>query len=146
MEKLDEAPLMLYVINSENAIEVISDSKELSSMYQEISKTARSLKILFIFSAVEDIAAGFNSPAFLKQLRENRKAILLSKLSEVKLFDIPMQIQREMKAYNFGDVYLINGNDIQRMKIIEEANGHVDICALQVIISGTEELCLIRFH
>ena len=119
MERLEEAPLLLFVINNEMAVDVISNSKEMTNMYQDILKLGRTLKVLFIFSAIDDIAAGYTAPAFLKKLRDNRKAYIVSKLPEVKLYDIPISTVRNFKAYQPGDVYYLNGNDITRLKMVE---------------------------
>lgn len=119
-DRLSSAPLLLYIINNENAIDVISGSKDLTNLYQEITKHGKRMKVLFIFSAVDDAAAGYNAPAFLKKIRDNKKAVLAGKLAEVKLYDIPVSTVRAMKAYNPEDVYYLNGSNILRMKMIKE--------------------------
>lgn len=120
MDRLENAPLLLFVINNEMAVEAISNSKEMTNIYQDIVKLGKALKVLFVFSAIDDVTAGYTAPTFLKKLRDNRKAFIVSKLPEVKLYDIPISTSRNFKAYQPGDVYYLDGNDITRLKLIEE--------------------------
>lgn len=119
VELLEMAPLLLFVINNEMVIDTISESKEITELYQEVIKLGKALKVLFIFSAVDDVASGFNSPSFVKRIRENRKAVLVDKLAEVKLFDIPISTVKSMKTAKDTDVYYLNGNDVTRIKSID---------------------------
>lgn len=119
VDRLDNAPLLLFVINNEMAVDTISNSKELTNVYQDIMKIGKALKVLFVFSAIDDVAAGYTAPAFLKKLRDNRMAFIISKLSEVKLYDIPISTARNFRSHQLGDVYYLKGNDISRLKIVD---------------------------
>lgn len=120
VEAISELPLLLYVFHSDDVLEFISDSKELSNQYQKITKLAKNLNVMFIFSNIEDGSVGYNSSALLKKLKENKRAIIGHKLDSLKMFDIPISTVRAMKAHVNGDVYLMNGNDIQRIRMVEK--------------------------
>ncbi len=119
IDSVGKMPLLLYVFHSDDAVEYISESKELSSLYQKITKIARNLNVMFLFSNVEDVTTGYNSPALLKKLKENKRAIICQKLNDVKFFDIPISTMRAMKAHINGDAYYINGNEIQRIRMVD---------------------------
>lgn len=111
-------PLHLYVINSRSAIDVLSESQNLMSTYTNIIKKGRSLRVMFVFSDIDNMTVGYSSPALLKHFRDNRKAFLADKLEDVKFFDISLSSIRENKGNRPGDVYLLNGNDVSRIRMI----------------------------
>ena len=119
-EGLARMPMLLYLFQDETAVEVISDSKEQSSLYQSITKMSRMLKIVFIFTNIRNETVGYNSPAILKRLKENRRAFLTDKLSDQKFYEIPLSAVRALGEFETGDVYSLNGSEIRRIKMAKE--------------------------
>lgn len=119
-ESLDARPLLLYVIQNEEALEYLSDSRDLSERYQKIVKIGKMLKVMFLFSNVEDVPVNYNSPAFLKTLKEKRRMLLSGKLADVRFADIPSGAARAMKECARGDTFYLNGNDVQRVKLADK--------------------------
>lgn len=120
IEGLEGVPLLLYLFQDETAAEVISDSRELCSLYENITKMSRMLKIVFIFANVRNETVGYNSPVILKKMKENRRAFLTDKLSDQKFFEIPLSAVRAFGEFESGDVYSLNGSEIKRIKMVKE--------------------------
>ncbi len=54
-------------------------------------------------------------------LRDNKKAFIFENMADIKVYDIPANIQRDnKKALEAGDSYLINGNEVIKVKIATE--------------------------
>lgn len=118
-EILDNKPLLLVIIQNQDALEYMNSNKELIEQYKKIVKQYKALKICFIFSDVEDVAIAYNSPEIFKLLKENRKGLIFNDLSNHKLFEIPLNIQRDYKKpIEVGDAYVVSNNDISKVKTI----------------------------
>ena len=119
-EELSKLPLIIIIINNKDAIEYISSSKEILNTYLRVVKRYKSLRISFIFSDIEDSSVGYSAPELLKRLKENKKGIITSKLSEFKFCEIPSVAIRANKTVNAGDVFILDGSDVSRIKMAEE--------------------------
>lgn len=113
-------PLNLVVINSKEAIEYISTNKDILQKYNKIIRQYKTLGIGFLYSDLEDVAVPYGAPELMKHLKENKKAIITTqKLKDFKFCEIPSTIVRNMKPLSSGDAYLLNGTDVNRMKLME---------------------------
>ncbi len=111
--------LYLIVINNKDAIEYISGNRELLEMYKQIVKRYKSMGVAFLFTDIDDVTAGYNSPELLRSLKDRKKAVIVNKIEEVKFFEIPSSFARANKSANASDAYIINESDIGRIKLIE---------------------------
>ena len=121
----EDKPLLLVIINSIDAIEYISSSKEMINKYQKILKQYRSLKFAFVFASIEDMVLGYNSPELLKRLKDNPNALVTSNLKELKFFNsIPSKTINGTRTLGNTDAYLVKGTDVERIKILDEEGFH----------------------
>ena len=124
LEAIESCPLILVVVNSGDGVEYLSSSKELMGAYNKIMKQYKSLRITFIFSNVADGAVAYGAPELLKKLKESRRALITTRnLKEFKFCDIPSNAVRGMKALGMDDAYLLNGSNVDRIKLVKEENG-----------------------
>ena len=119
-EKLEKCSQIVLLINNRDAIEYISSSKDLLTTYSRILKQYKNLRVNFIFSDVEDSAVSYSGPELLKRFKESKKAIITSNLQEFKFCDLPSNAVRINKQVNIGDVFLLEGTDVTRIKLAEE--------------------------
>ena len=112
-------PLYFVVVNSKEAIEYISANKNILEKYNKIVKQYKSLGVCFVYSDLEDAVVPYGAPELMKRLKENKKALITTqKLKEFKFCEIPSAILRNMKTLKQGDIYLLDGSEVNRIKMI----------------------------
>ncbi len=120
MGELSKCAQILILINNRDALEYISSTKEILELYSRMVKQFKSLGIAFVFSDVEDATVSYSGPELLKKFKESKKAIVVSSLQEFKFCDLPSNAVRSNKTVNPGDVFLMDGSEITRIKLAEE--------------------------
>ena len=119
VEKLKSAPLFLVLINNKETIDYISSSKEIMDVYLKLVKQFKSLGVAFIFSCIDNVAVGYNSSDLLKRFKEDKKGIITDNLADFKFCDIPSNVIRNNKNINADDVFVLDGSEINRIKLAE---------------------------
>lgn len=113
-------PLLLVIINSKEAVDYICSNKNILEKYNVIVKQYKSLGVSFIYSDMEDSPVPYGASELMKRFKESKKAIITTqKLKEFKFCEISSTITRSIKPLGSGDVYLLNGSDVDRVKMIE---------------------------
>lgn len=120
LDQLTKCAQIIILINNKDAVEYMSSTKEILEIYTRMVKQFKSLGIAFIFTDVEDAAVGYSGPELLKKFKDSKKAIITSNLQEFKFCDIPSTAVRNNKTVNVGDVFLLDGSDVTRIKLAEE--------------------------
>ena len=111
---------IIILVNSKDTVEYMSSTKEILELYTRILKQYKSLGIAFIFSDIEDAAVAYSGPELLRRFKESKKAIITSNLQDFKFCDLPTNAARNNKTVNMGDVFLLDGSDVTRIKLAEE--------------------------
>lgn len=119
-DKLAKCPQIIILVNNKDAVEYISTTKELLEVYNRITKQFKSLGVSFIFSDIDDMSVGYSGPELLKRFKETKKGIITSNLQEFKFCDLPSNVVRNNKTVNVGDVFLLDGSEVSRIKLAEE--------------------------
>lgn len=120
LDQLAKCAQIIILINNKDAVEYMSSTKEILEIYTRMVKQFKSLGIAFIFSDIEDVAVGYSGPELLKKFKDSKKAIITSNLQEFKFCDLPSTAVRNNKTVNIGDVFLLDGSDVTRIKLAEE--------------------------
>ena len=120
LEQLAKCAQIIILINNKDAVEYMSSTKEILEIYTRIVKQFKALGVAFIFSDIEDIAVSYSGPELLKRFKDSKKAIITSNLQEFKFCDLPSTAVRNNKTVNVGDVFLLDGSDVTRIKLVEE--------------------------
>lgn len=120
MEALTQMPMYLIIVNSREAVEYISSTKNVLELYNKIIKQYKSLGVCFIYTDIEDAPVAYGGPELMKRFKESKKAFITTpSLKEFKFCEVPSNIVRMSKELKNGDVYLLNGTTVQRIKLIE---------------------------
>lgn len=120
LDQLAKCAQIIILINNKDAVEYMSSTKEILEIYTRMVKQFKSLGIAFIFTDIEDVAVGYSGPELLKKFKDSKKAIITSNLQEFKFCDLPSTAVRNNKTVNIGDVFLLDGSDVTRIKLAEE--------------------------
>ena len=121
IECLDNEPLILVIINNKAVIDNMATNKNAMEVYKKIISKYKTMKVCIIFSEVDNAPVAYSSPEIMKLLRDNKKAFIFENMADIKVYDIPANIQRDNnKALEIGDSYIINGNEIMKAKIATE--------------------------
>lgn len=120
LDQLAKCAQIIILINNKDAVEYMSSTKEILEIYTRMVKQFKSLGIAFIFTDIEDVAVGYSGPELLKKFKDSKKAIITSNLQEFKFCDLPSTAVRNNKTVNVGDVFLLDGSDVTRIKLAEE--------------------------
>ena len=121
LEVLDNKPLLFVLINNTSAIEYISTSKELMSMYTSIVTKYKAMKVMLVFGGINDEAIGYSSGDLLKKLKENKNAMIFTNLAEHKVFDVPAAfIRANKKPIDASQGYYLRETEIVKIRFAKE--------------------------
>ena len=120
MNELKALPLVLIIVNNNDAIDFVSSTKDLMDKYRKASKQMKALKIAFIYSDIDNVNVSFGAPEILKKLKETKNSIMTDDLMDIQFYDIPPNIVRMHKKLQSGDAFFMLDGEIKRMKLIEE--------------------------
>lgn len=121
LEVLDNKPLLFVLINNTSAIDYISTSKELMSMYTSIVTKYKAMKVMLVFGGINDEAIGYSSGDLLKKLKENKNAMIFTNLAEHKVFDVPAAfIRANKKPIDASQGYYLRETEIVKIRFAKE--------------------------
>ncbi len=117
-------PLILVLVQNNDAIAQASADKKSMDAYKNILKQFKALKVAFIFTNLENANPAFSSPEILRELKTARYALYFDNLKNMKMFDsIPMATMREFKnPIQLGDAFFINEGDVVKVKTIHASD------------------------
>ena len=120
IEALKDEPLLLVVVNNNDAVNDINNNKEIMDMYKKIVGQYKKLKVCIIFNNIDNVQVTFASKELVKSLKENRKGILYEDLENSKFFDMNINITRSFKKkLELGDAYYIVENEVIKIKTMQ---------------------------
>lgn len=121
-ELLSKYPLMLLVIENNGFINEISRDKEVYAKFVKITKQYKSLKVCIMFSNIENTAVAYGAPDILKQIKENKKAIVFDDVANFKFLETNVKQQKAFsKPITLGDGYMYFGGELEKLKTILDA-------------------------
>lgn len=119
LEDLREEPLLLLIIQNQEAITEISGKQDILKKYRELIGRYRRMKTGIVFSGLENTAISFSAPEVLKNIKEDRNVWFFDDLKNLKLFDIPVAVFRQYKKGLLpGDCYHFEGGDVEKIRTI----------------------------
>ena len=115
-----EKPIVM-IINSKDALEYISSTKPVLTLFNEITKTYKNMGVFVLYGDIEDEAVPYGAPELLKHLKDSRKAIVFDNLPMIKMYDVNSQFARKNTKQLLEDEgYWFNGPEIKKVKLITE--------------------------
>lgn len=116
-ERLEQEPLLVYVINAADAYTVLSNSAETMEEFKEIINRFRALKLCFLFAQLPNAGMSYGSLPFIKSMKELISVYLFYNLSEQKVADVTPNLVREYaKPLEAGEAYHVYGALFQKLK------------------------------
>ena len=91
----------------------------IQSDFVELLEGILDVKICVIFSDIENLNVGFNTPEVYKVIKNNKKVFVFEDVSEIKFVDVSVKQQKEnAKPLQKGDAYMCFQNNMQRIRTI----------------------------
>ncbi|MBO5238617.1 MAG: type VII secretion protein EssC [Lachnospiraceae bacterium] len=120
-EYLSKVPLICIMMENKDLMaKIVSNKdKELTARFLDFLKKFKQVKAFVLFSNMDNVATGFSPGDVIKAIKENRKAIFLDDISEIKFLDVNNKALKEFnKPVAPGDGFLYMGNTFGKVKTI----------------------------
>ncbi|SFN94603.1 DNA segregation ATPase FtsK/SpoIIIE, S-DNA-T family [Pseudobutyrivibrio sp. UC1225] len=118
-DAINNEPLLMVMVHNKEIFATDGISKAAVETYKRIVKTYKNMKLLFVFSDVENASGGFGASEMLKQTKEFNMMIAMEDIGAIKNTDIPTGAARQFKKpIETGDAYVIKGQDISKIKVV----------------------------
>lgn len=120
-EYLATVPLVCIMMENKDLMAklVANKDKQLTAQFLDLLKKYKQVKMFIMFTNLDNVATGFNPGDILKAIKENRKAIFLDNISEIKFLDVSNRALKEFaKPVVPGDGFLYMGNTFGKIKTI----------------------------
>lgn len=115
-EILNEAALLMLVIDNQDALLAICNNTEGLAAYKNIIGRYKNMKACII-TVVDNANIPYSAPEILKNLRDQRNFIYFDDMSNMKIFDVPLAMMRNFKKpIELGDGYYIKDNECVKLK------------------------------
>ena len=116
---IKDEPLILMIIENKRIIEYITKNTDLLTQFKELLEGILDVKMCVIFSDIENLNVGFNTPEVYKVIKNNKKVFVFEDVSEIKFVDVSVKQQKEnAKPLQKGDAYMCFQNNMQRIRTI----------------------------
>jgi len=125
IQLLQNEPLLLCVIENSGIFESNCLSKQAIESYKKIINNYKQFKVLFIFSNVPNVGAGFGASDMLKLIKNVNEYYVFDDLANVKIMDFNAATLRQYKKpIELGDSYKITADGtINRIRTIHNVKG-----------------------
>ena len=107
------------MVDNYDAIMALSSNKNAIATLKDIWSKYSGMKILFIFTDINNASIPFNAPEIMKIIKERKKYIIFDEISNIKITDIPLSLTRKYtKPLEVGDAYLVEEGDVKKVRTI----------------------------
>ena len=115
-EVLQEAKLLLLVVDNQDALLAICNDKDALNAYKNITGKYKNMKVCMMV-CVENANIPYSAPEILKNIRDMRHFMYFDDIQNMKIFDMPLAIARNFKKpIEQGDGYYIKENTCVKLK------------------------------
>ena len=120
-EALMKMPWLVVLVNNRQAMDAMASSRDHENRFQDICKKYQALKVLFLITDVNDASIMSSAPQMLRKVKDDKKVLYFGAFKEMKLIDVYGSAARGIGALSAADdAYLINGENVARVKTIQE--------------------------
>lgn len=112
----EDGTIDMLIINSNDVMRKLNADKKEAKVLADAIKNAADAGAFILINNVENQAIGFNSSEILKAIRDERKAIMLTKLEDVKIFEVSIRARTE-GIFDDSVGYYFSGNNCIKIKI-----------------------------
>lgn len=118
---IDKEPLIVVIVQNKEVFAADAISKSAVDAYKRILKTYKNMKVLFVFSDIENSPIAYGAAEMLKLVKEIHYLYVMEDLSKVKLIDVNAGLLRQYKKeIEIGDAYVITEKGIGKQKLVHE--------------------------
>ncbi len=113
---LNQAPLLMLILDNPDALAAISANKEALAAYKNIIGRYKNMR-WSILELVDNMTIPYSAPELLKNIRDSKTALVFDDINSLKLFDPPIPVLRAFKKpIDTGDCYFIRENACLKLK------------------------------
>ncbi len=113
---LDEAQLLMLVLDNQDAMVSICSSTEGLAAYKNIVGRYKNMKVCII-TFIENVNIPYSAPDMLKDIRDQHNFMYFDDMSNMKIFDVPLTMMRNYKKpIEMGDGYYVKDNECVKLK------------------------------
>lgn len=113
---LDDAELLMLVIDNQDALLAICNHPEALAAYKNITGRYKNMGACIV-TLIENVNIPYSAPEILKNIRDQRNLLYFDDMSNMKIFDVPLAMSRKFKkAIEVGDGYYIRDNECLKLK------------------------------
>lgn len=121
MSAIEDAMPYVFLIQNNDVPAKIQEDKELLSKYKELFSKYKGMKLLILYSNLENAQISFSAPEPLKMLKEKKQFLVFEDVSGVKITDLTFTQQNSFKKpLEEGEAYFIQGGQIRKLKLVKE--------------------------
>lgn len=113
---LENAELLMLIIDNQDAIQAICNDKEGLAAYKNIVGRYKNMKAC-ILAVIENTSIPYSAPEIMKNVRDQRHVMYFDDLVNMKIFDVPLSVARNYKKQiELGDGYYYKDNECVKVK------------------------------
>ncbi len=114
----DDEYLLMIVHNNDVATKIQNDM-DLTDKFNDIISRYKNLNVAVIFSNYQNTSISYDAPDIIRTIKQDRKALCIDDLQNIKPFDVPYEAIREnKKIISVGDGYVLDDNEVTKIKIV----------------------------
>ena len=107
----------IVVLNGMDAMEAVSCDRAAIESYKNIISRYKNMNVCILVCGYTNTAVSYNSPEFVKLLRDGRQFLFFDDLVNMKMIDLPLSIMKNhKKPIVMGDCYFMKDNECTKIK------------------------------
>ena len=116
---LQDESWIVVIVDNNDAILALSSNKNAMATLKDIWGKYSGMKVIFVFTDINNASIPFNAPEIMKIIKERKKYIIFDEISNIKTTDIPLSLTRKYsKPLETGDAYLVEDGDVKKIRTI----------------------------
>ena len=109
--------LLLLILNSRDAVEMISANTAAMNSYRNITGKFKGMNVCVIVSDFENANVPYAAPEIYKKIKETKQLFFFDDLANLKIIDLPLAMLRQFKKpIEVGECYYIKDNECIKIK------------------------------
>ncbi|RDU24232.1 type VII secretion protein EssC [Anaerosacchariphilus polymeriproducens] len=119
-ESLEDAEFIVILLENSDVFEEFEENFQANDLFKNIVQNLKKYRVLFIFSDVPNIVAGYGTPESIKLIRAESTMVMFENLNLVKMYDFSVKTLRENTAPLQGmEGYLIQEGEMEKVKVVD---------------------------
>lgn len=115
---LDEAKLMVLVVNNSEILATINNNTTVYNAYKNIIGKYKNMNVCVIIGDYENTNISYMAPEIIRDLRDARHFMYFDDVANLKIFDLPLSVIRiYKKPISIGDGYYLKDNLLLKLKL-----------------------------